>query len=106
MNADPETIQAAQLAGVDLPRNKFVIGTPLADVPRLGDNLNEAEAARMRNGYNLQLFNELKDLKELFQEKRQQKIVSESLGDNQKRRTLIADLAHSFGAEPLVTVND
>ena len=54
-----------------MPRHDVVPGAATAD-----------EAARVRHGYNVQLLQELRDLREVFQEKKQQKIISESLGDN------------------------
>jgi hypothetical protein len=93
---------AAQMAGIDVPRNKFVTGQPIQDAPRQA----EAFDGRNRHDYNMQLLEMLRELRDVFQEKKQAKIISESLGDNDRRRTLMADLMQLWGAEPLITVNE
>lgn len=95
---------AAQLAGVDVPRNKFVTGAPIQDVPRQAV-LHGADE-RHRQEYNIQLLELLRELRDLFQERRQAKIISESLGDNHRRRTLMGELMQLWGAEPLITINE
>lgn len=97
------------MAGVEVPSNKFVVGAQITDESRVGElgpGASPEEVARLRNGYNAQLLDELRALRDFFQTKKQEKIVSESLGDHEQRRMLAAHLLQAFGPEPLVTVTE